>query len=58
MRWFTWARGQNLLTDARARWAQAVGDHGAAHLFTRLNITERVRQHEHADIVEAPLIRR
>ena len=45
--------GQNLLTDARALWDQAVREHGAAHLFTRLNITERVRQHEHADIVAA-----
>lgn len=45
--------GQNLLTDARVLWQQAVRDHGAAHLFTRLNITERVRQHEHADIMEA-----
>ncbi len=45
--------GQNLLTDARVLWAQAVRDHGAAHLFTRLNITERVRRHEHQDIVAA-----
>jgi len=45
--------GENLLTDARTRWAQAVAEHGAAHLFTRLNIAERVRQHEHADIVAA-----
>ena len=45
--------GQNLLTDARAAWASAVAEHGAQHLFTRLNITERVRQHEHADIVAA-----
>jgi hypothetical protein len=45
--------GENLLTEARTRWAQAVAEHGAAHLFTRLNIAERVRQHEHADIVAA-----
>jgi hypothetical protein len=45
--------GQNLLTDARAGWARAVAEHGAAHMFTRLNITERVRQHEHADIMAA-----
>ncbi|MEP6966857.1 MAG: hypothetical protein ABI906_02145 [Pseudomonadota bacterium] len=47
------SEGQNLLTDARGRWDEAVRDHGAAHLFTRLNITERVRLHEHEDIVEA-----
>ncbi|MEO8926999.1 MAG: hypothetical protein ABI306_07530 [Caulobacteraceae bacterium] len=45
--------GQNLLTDARARWAEAVAEHRAEHLFTRLNITERVRRHEHDDIVAA-----
>ncbi|MGI8840700.1 MAG: hypothetical protein ACR2F8_07980 [Caulobacteraceae bacterium] len=45
--------GQNLLTDARARWAGAVAGHGAQHLYTRLNITERVRRHEHDDIVAA-----
>ncbi|MBA3810559.1 MAG: hypothetical protein H0X27_02725 [Caulobacteraceae bacterium] len=44
---------QNLLTGARALWNEAVRDHGATHLFTRLNITERVRAQEHADIVEA-----
>ena len=45
--------GQNLLTDARGRWAQAAAEHGVAHLFTRLNITERVRKQEHDDIVAA-----
>jgi len=45
--------GQNLLTDALARWREAEKAHGAAHLFTRLNIAERIRQQEHFDIVEA-----
>jgi len=44
---------QNLLKDARAGWPQAVEAHGATDLFTRLNITERVRQQEHADILAA-----
>jgi hypothetical protein len=44
---------QNLLKDARGRWNQAVEAHGATDLFTRLNITERVRQHEHSDIMAA-----
>jgi hypothetical protein len=42
---------QNLLTDARVRWDEAVAKHRAGHLFTRLNITERTRQLEHADII-------
>ncbi|MGI9169872.1 MAG: hypothetical protein ACR2FH_06805 [Caulobacteraceae bacterium] len=45
--------GQNLLTDARAGWERAAAEHGARHLFTRLNISERVRQHEHEDILAA-----
>ncbi len=44
---------QNLLTDARAHWDRAVAEHGVAHLYTRLNITERVRQQEHDDILAA-----
>jgi len=44
---------QNLLTDARARWTQAVSDHGATDLFTRLNVSERTRRHEHEDILAA-----
>src|SRR4051812_42280579 len=44
---------QNLLTDARRSWDAAVREHGVGHLFTRLNISERVRRHEHDDIVEA-----
>jgi hypothetical protein len=45
--------GQNLMTDARRSWDKAVQEHGAAHLFTRLNISERTRRHEHDDIVDA-----
>ena len=44
---------QNLLADARARWPEASKAHGAAHLYTRLNVTERVRAHEYADIAAA-----
>lgn len=44
---------QNLLTGAREHWAEAVRTYGAAHLFTRLNVTERVRRHEYLDIAEA-----
>jgi hypothetical protein len=42
---------QNLMTDARRLWDQAVKDHGAEHLFTRLNVTERVRRLEQDDIL-------
>jgi hypothetical protein len=45
--------GQNLINDARRRWREATEAHGPLHLFTRLNITEGVRQHEHSDIVDA-----
>jgi hypothetical protein len=44
---------QNLLKDARERWAEAVERFQASEVFTRLNISERVRQLELADIVEA-----
>ena len=42
--------GENLLTGARQRWSDAEREHGATHLFTRLNISQSVRQHEHADL--------
>ncbi|MHB8529086.1 MAG: hypothetical protein ACYC8V_06190 [Caulobacteraceae bacterium] len=45
--------GQNLLTDAHLDWDKAVGTHAVSHLFTRLNISERTRKQEHADIVRA-----
>jgi hypothetical protein len=44
---------QNLLTDARRHWDRAVAEHGVTELFTRLNISERTRRHEHADILAA-----
>jgi hypothetical protein len=44
---------QNLMTDARRLWDQAVRDYGAEHLFTRLNVTERVRRLEQGDILAA-----
>jgi hypothetical protein len=42
----------NLMREARSRWIEAERC-GAAEIFTRLNISERVRQLELADIVEA-----
>jgi hypothetical protein len=44
---------QNLMKDARDRWAEAVERFQATELFSRLNISERVRQHELKDIVAA-----
>jgi hypothetical protein len=44
---------QNLLTDARRQWERAVAEHRVTDLFTRLNISERVRRQEHADILAA-----
>lgn len=44
---------QNLLRSARDRWDEAVQRHQASELFTRLNISERVRQLELSDIVAA-----
>ena len=43
--------GQNLLKDARERWAEAVARFQASDLYTRLNLNQRIRQLEHADIV-------
>ncbi len=43
---------QNLLTTARERWAEAVTRFQATELYSRLNISERVRQLEHIDIVD------
>jgi hypothetical protein len=44
---------ENLLADARSDWAEVVRTRAAEHLFTRLNISERVRLYEHEDIVQA-----
>jgi hypothetical protein len=43
----------NLMADARRLWDQAVQQHGAAQLYTRLNVTERARRQEQADILGA-----
>jgi hypothetical protein len=45
--------GQNLINDARVRWSEAESAYGELHLFTRLNISEGIRQTEHNDIVAA-----
>ena len=41
----------NTLTSAADRWAEAVGAHGAAGLYVRLNVARRGRDEEHADLV-------
>jgi hypothetical protein len=43
----------NLMADARRLWPQAVQGYGADELFMRLNVTERVRRLEQADILGA-----
>jgi hypothetical protein len=42
---------QNLSKDAQLRWDEAVLMYGAPHMYMRLNISEGVRQREHADII-------
>jgi hypothetical protein len=44
---------QNLLRSARDHWDDAADRFQVRELFTRLNISERVRQKELADIVAA-----
>lgn len=44
---------QNLLKDARDRWGEAVQMYGPAQIYMRLNISERIRQTEHADLLAA-----
>ena len=44
---------QNLLKDSRERWNEAVERYQVSDLYTRLNISERVRQLELADIIGA-----
>ena len=43
----------NLMTGARDRWSEAVERYQVSELYTRLNISERVRQLELADIMGA-----
>jgi hypothetical protein len=47
------AEAQNLLKDARDRWNEASERYQVTELFSRLNISERVRLLELADITEA-----
>jgi hypothetical protein len=47
------AEAQNLLKDARDRWNEAAERYQATELFSRLNISERVRLLELADIADA-----
>ncbi|HVM99414.1 MAG TPA: hypothetical protein VMT68_04285 [Caulobacteraceae bacterium] len=44
---------QNLLKDARNRWNEAQQRYQVSDLYSRLNISERVRHLELADIVDA-----
>ena len=43
--------GENLLTGAVVRWAEAEKDYYATHLYTRLNISQSIRRHEHQDVL-------
>jgi hypothetical protein len=47
------AEAQNLLKDARERWNEALERYQVTELYSRLNISERVRLLELADITEA-----
>jgi hypothetical protein len=44
---------QNLMMGARERWSEALERYQVTELYSRLNISERVRQLELADIVRA-----
>lgn len=43
----------NLAAGVRLRWDEAVREHGASHIFTRLNIAGRARAEEMEDLVAA-----
>jgi len=43
---------QNLLRESQDRWNEARERFQVSDLYTRLNISERVRKLEHADILE------
>lgn len=45
------AEAENLMTGAKDRWAEAVSDHGATTLFTRLHVGGAARKAELADIL-------
>jgi len=44
---------QNLLKDCHTRWGEAVEMYQAVALYSRLNISERIRKQEHEDLVAA-----
>jgi hypothetical protein len=44
---------QNLMKDARERWNEALQRYQVCDLYSRLNISERVRQLEQLDIIDA-----
>ncbi len=46
---------QNLLKDCRERWSEAAARFQVSDLFTRLNLSERIRKLEHDDILGANL---
>ena len=43
--------GENLMTGALSRWSDAQEAHHATHLYTRLNISQSIRKHEHHDLI-------
>jgi hypothetical protein len=43
----------NLALHAQTRWAEAQGQFGAEGVYTRLNITQAVRQREHGELIDA-----
>ena len=47
------AEVQNLMKDARERWSEALERYQVSELYTRLNISERVRKLELDDIISA-----
>jgi hypothetical protein len=47
------ANADNLLTDARNRWAEAVAKYAATDIFIRLNVAQSVRRNELEDLLQA-----
>lgn len=45
------AETENLMTGATGRWPQAIADHQATALYTRLHVSTSARQAELADIL-------
>ena len=43
----------NLASGVREKWEEAVKEHGATHIYTRLNIASAARTQELEDIVQA-----